>query len=192
MRSGTPTPRPRATRLHRQAQQTVVSTAMPAAAASDQPSIVADAVEERAGAEPPDQHGEDRGAAQQARPRPQRPAHPGVRSPEGCCPGACSASLPSISPKAYARQRVVGFTGNAQGHRGRASRSRWCDGDAEPTGGRLRQAALQVAGGRGGQLRSLLARRADPAGEPLRGQRGLGRAEPPRAGPHDARRRRAG
>src|SRR5256885_16631737 len=38
--SDTATPRPRATRLHRQAQHAVLSPAMPTAAASDQPLIM--------------------------------------------------------------------------------------------------------------------------------------------------------
>ena len=59
--SGTATPRPRATRLHRQAQHRVVTRAMPAAAASDQPLIDPKSVQERAGAEPPEEDGQDRG-----------------------------------------------------------------------------------------------------------------------------------
>ena len=55
------------------------------------------------------------------------------------------------------------------------------DGDGEPAGSRLSQTPASVELGVGGQPGLLLARRADPPGEPLHGQAGLGGAEPPRA-----------
>ena len=71
-RSGRSTPRPRATIFHRQAQHTVVSS-REARGRRQRPAVDrADAVEERAGAEPPDQDGEGRGRRQRGGPTPTR------------------------------------------------------------------------------------------------------------------------
>ena len=65
------------------------------------------------------------------------------------------------------------------------------DGDGEPAGSRLSQTAASIELGVGGQPGLLLARRADPPGEPLDGQAGLCGAEPPRARPDERPRPRA-
>ena len=70
MRSGSATPSPRATRLQRQAAAHRGHARRSAAAASDQRVDRPEAVQERAGAEPPDEHGQDRGAARAGAPRP--------------------------------------------------------------------------------------------------------------------------
>ena len=139
----------------------------------------ADAVEERARAQVPDQDGERRGGAHEARPRPHGPAHAAPDLLE-VLRRVAPAHAERLRPR-YVRE------GRFRGRRrhGRTSRSAWSTVTASCPARCLRQTSACVGGGLGGQLDLLLARGTDPPGEPLRRQVGLGGAEPPGAGPDE-------
>ena len=121
--SGRSTPRPRATRLHRQAQHTVVTTRDAGRRGQRRAVDGADAVEERAGTQPPDQDREDTTAPpSEACPRPYGLAHLVPDLLGGCWPGFAAVSRRTI-PIRSTRGRRPRFIGL---HPGSASRSAWC------------------------------------------------------------------
>ena len=119
-RSGSRTPRPAATRHHRQAQHTVVSAPMPSAATSapavDQPQPV----EERAGAQPPHQEGEDARPRRAPAPRPRPHRGTGRRAP--AVRRACRVHGPGV-PDAFSRQFARASRSHVLDHDRRVGRS---------------------------------------------------------------------
>ncbi len=86
----------------------------------------ADAVEERARAQAPDENGERRRGAREAGPRPYGPAHPGARSARGCCRRVAPAGpSPNGSRPGTTLARGAPLIGLDGGRRGRTSRSAW-------------------------------------------------------------------
>ena len=124
----------------------------------------AQAVEERARAQAPDQDGERPGGDGEADPPPRGPAARGAAR--------------GVRRRSSRQHQQVGMV----------------DGDGELPGGRLRQAPVPVGAGLGGQRGLLLAGGGDPPVEPLGRQVGVGRVEAPGARPDEdlgARRRGA-